>query len=249
MIKNKPLILIVDDSATMAKLTAKNVEGLGYNVEVRENSTRAISYVGNHKVDLILMDIELMDSRFDGIQTAKLIRTKYNIPVVFLTAHDDAKIFEEANIKTAFDVIVKPYDPKHLKMHIDVAIYNNNLEKAHREFELWYDKVIDSFHYGLVTIDNNSMIKSINAEALGISGYDKSTAIGGKLLDIFPISFDSDGDMYFPLLSFSELANNIETKQFVIDSNGIVIKCEIKITPVFKNPKEQLGYIIEIREK
>ncbi len=124
---DKPLILLVDDMTAVASLTQETIEELGYEAAVRQNATTAIAFVGNHDVDLIMIDVDLADSLFSGIQTAKLIQSKKDIPIVFITAHDEIKSFRKADFNSPIYVMLKPYDTRQLKMQIEVALYNREI--------------------------------------------------------------------------------------------------------------------------
>ena len=124
---NKPLILIVDDMSAVATLTQDTVAQLGYDAAVRPNATTAIAFVGNNDADLIMIEVDLADSLFSGIETAKLIQSRKDIPIVFITAHDDIKIFRDADFNSQIYVILKPYDNRELKMQIEVALYNREI--------------------------------------------------------------------------------------------------------------------------
>ncbi len=188
MNNEKYKVLIVDDSPVMAKLTAKNVESLGYDAAVRASSTLAFSYVGNNKTDLILMDIELIGSRYDGIRTAKAIRAKYSIPVIFITGHDDAKIFEEADIKNSFDVIMKPYDLKNLKMQIEVAIYNNRIEKKMRENEIWLVQTLAMVSDCIILLDPGNTIISYSQATVALLGLKSEKLAGLNITDVIKLA-------------------------------------------------------------
>lgn len=71
-----------------------------------------------------------IDSKYDGIETARLIMSKYFIPIVFVTSIDNPDVFRRANLSGFFDVIIKPYDNKMLLMHIEIALQNNRAKKA-----------------------------------------------------------------------------------------------------------------------
>jgi two-component system, response regulator PdtaR len=57
--------------------------------------------------DLILMDIGLA-GKMDGIETARLVRQRYDIPVVFLSSYADDQRKERAAKVSPFGYIVKP---------------------------------------------------------------------------------------------------------------------------------------------
>ena len=243
---NKPVILIVDDSPTMAQINQNAVESFGkYTVVVRENSTRAISYVGNNKVDLILMDIELADSKYDGIETARLIMSKYFIPIVFVTSIDNPDVFRRANLSGFFDVIIKPYDNKMLLMHIEIALQNNRTESNYRNIDSLFDSYISSADTGIFITDSNGKIIKMNNRAEEISDYSRSLTIGKNILDILPLSID-DGNSGQFLLGFDELINNIGSKQFILRQDGRMLRLSISYQTIQSRGNSQ-SFVISVR--
>jgi len=67
------------------------------------------------------MDITL-DGYLDGIETAREIRTRYAIPVIFLTAHSNSQIMSRAKEVSPCGYIVKPVMEKDLLEHIERAL-------------------------------------------------------------------------------------------------------------------------------
>ncbi len=63
--------------------------------------------------DLVLMDITL-DGSLDGIETARQLRKKYTIPIIFLTAHSNGHIIARAQEISPVGYILKPVMEKNL---------------------------------------------------------------------------------------------------------------------------------------
>ena len=83
-------ILVVDDSATMRQ-GLKNLLGWDYEVSTADNGMAAIRTVTLNKPDLILLDYDMPVC--NGKQALELLRSEKSsadIPVIFLTARDDA---------------------------------------------------------------------------------------------------------------------------------------------------------------
>ena len=82
----KKNILLVEDERITAEDIKCRLENLGYNVPASESSGEgAIKAAGEALPDLILMDIELKGS-INGVEAAEIIRVKFNIPIIFVTA-------------------------------------------------------------------------------------------------------------------------------------------------------------------
>ena len=82
-------ILIVEDERIVARDLSDSLEGLGYEVAgIVSSGEEAIEMTGEQLPDLVLMDI-ILRGNLDGISASREIRERYDIPVVYLTAHTD----------------------------------------------------------------------------------------------------------------------------------------------------------------
>jgi len=90
------------------------------------------------------MDI-MLQGEMDGIETAKQIRSRFNIPVVYLTAYSDKKILERAKITEPFGYIIKPFNERELNTNIEIAIYKHEMERKLKESEKWLSGVIKAW--------------------------------------------------------------------------------------------------------
>lgn len=238
-------VLVVDDSPVMAKLTAKNVESLGYEAAVRSNSTLAFSYVGNNKADLILMDVELMGSRYDGIRTAKAIRAKFNIPVVFITGHDDAKIFEEANLDSSFDVLMKPYDLRQLKMQMEVAIYNNRIERKTKEYEIWLNEVLTLSTDGMILLNPDNTIKTYNIAASRMLSLKSEVLTGLKVTDVIRLAKPGSNTSGMVVIDYIKGLQKLSNRNLILlsdDGDDIPVKASLK--NVVDGENNEIGRIL-----
>lgn len=85
----KSRILVVEDERLVAREIQLRLIDLGYDVPVTvASSSEAIAQVTHHCPDLVLMDIRIEGER-DGIEVAEVLRTRWDLPIVFLTAHSD----------------------------------------------------------------------------------------------------------------------------------------------------------------
>lgn len=130
MVKTK--ILVVEDESIIAMDIKISLQGLGYDVIATVPSGElAIEKVEGDKPDLILMDINLK-GEMDGIETAEQMRSRFRVPVVFLTAFADEKTLGRAKITGPFGYITKPFEEIDLRVAIEIGLYKAKLE-AERE--------------------------------------------------------------------------------------------------------------------
>lgn len=182
-------IMIVEDESIVAEDIRRTLIKLGYAVPaVASSGEVAIKKAGEHVPDLILMDI-MLKGGMDGIETAKQIRSRFNIPVVFLTAYSDEKILERAKLTEPFGYIIKPFKERELKMNIEVALYKNKMEIQLKESKEFYESVLEGIVNGVWVTDKNDVICYANKGAMTFMGKNIPQVIGAVVLKDLPEIF------------------------------------------------------------
>lgn len=121
-------ILIVEDEAIVAMVIKKRLLSLGYVVSgVAASGDEAITRVEGTYPDLVLMDI-LLKGDMDGIEAGGIIQERFNVPVVFLTAHSDDKTLERAKQIDPYGYIIKPFTEKDLSTTIGIALHRHRTD-------------------------------------------------------------------------------------------------------------------------
>ena len=117
-------IAVVEDEGIVAMDIKKSLQILGYDVPfVSDSGEKAISILENKKADLVLMDI-VLKGKMDGIDAARIIIDKMNIPVIFLTAFENVSTHERAKILKNCGYLVKPFEDSNLKSVIENSVHN-----------------------------------------------------------------------------------------------------------------------------
>ncbi|MCK4448671.1 MAG: response regulator, partial [Candidatus Marinimicrobia bacterium] len=95
---SKVKILLVEDEADVAEGIQAILEDQGYSVpDVIAYGEEAIEKAGETCPDLVLMDI-LLKGAMDGIEAAKHIHDRFNIPVIYLTGYADEEKLQQAKL-------------------------------------------------------------------------------------------------------------------------------------------------------
>jgi putative two-component system response regulator len=128
----KKLIMLIDDDLTNLQ-TGKNALQADYNVMTVVSGKRALELLEMKTPDLILLDIDMPE--MDGYEVIKRLKANCstrNIPVMFLTALNNADNEYEGFSLGAADYITKPFNEKILKKRIEthllLAEHTNNLK-------------------------------------------------------------------------------------------------------------------------
>lgn len=102
------MILIVEDTESLRKLTRKILEKDGFSVDEAENGEIALEKIsGETKYSLILLDI--MMPKMDGMEFIKNLRIFSEVPVVFITALSDERSQVLAYENGADGYLTKPF--------------------------------------------------------------------------------------------------------------------------------------------
>ena len=190
----KANILIVEDEGIVAEDIQSILKDLGYGVvSVASSGEEAVKKAGGTRPpDLVLMDIVLKGD-MDGIEAAKQIHARLNIPVVYLTAYADKKTLERAKITEPFGYILKPFGERELYTNIEMALYRNKMEKKLKESQEWLSTTLKSIGDAVIATDKEGLIRFMNPIARGLTGWKQKEAIGRPLKDVFHIISEKTG--------------------------------------------------------
>ena len=112
-------IIVVEDEGIVAMDISKCLSTLGYEVVfVADSGEKTLDRLAQEQSDLILMDVELK-GRMNGLDTAKVVKEKYNIPVVFLTAFEDESTLKKIHDLGYGGYLVKPFEDEELRKAIE----------------------------------------------------------------------------------------------------------------------------------
>ncbi|MBT3225640.1 MAG: response regulator [Deltaproteobacteria bacterium] len=112
-------ILIVEDEAITAMEIESCLKDLGCEVSGIVNSgEKALKRISKNGINLILMDIQLK-GELNGIEAAEIIHSKYNVPVIFLTAFAEKEKAIRSRFSFPFGFLTKPFNEYELRSAID----------------------------------------------------------------------------------------------------------------------------------
>lgn len=133
-------ILIVDDEADIRTLTAGILEDEGYVTRAAENSDQALEQLSEREPSLVLLDIWLRGSKFDGLQILKKIKKRRpETQVLMMSGHGTVETAVQAIQDGAYDFIEKPFTSDRLLHLTERAIEAARLRRENRELRFRYD--------------------------------------------------------------------------------------------------------------
>ncbi|MCA9407144.1 MAG: response regulator transcription factor, partial [Candidatus Omnitrophica bacterium] len=122
-------ILLVDDEADIQKIVSKYLTVAGFTVIQASNGQEALAKINQLRPSLVIMD--MMMPVMDGVETTKKLRSQEEnskLPILMLTARDDADAQKEMFDAGVDDYLHKPFDVDKLIARIKIL-----LNKRHSE--------------------------------------------------------------------------------------------------------------------
>jgi PAS domain S-box-containing protein len=178
-------ILIVEDEALIGLDLKARLEQVGYTVPlIADTAEDALAGVECHRPSLVLMDIRLRGAQ-DGIEVADQIRRRFDLPVIFVTAHAERETLNRARITGPFGYIAKPFHGVDFRAQIEIALWKHQMEQKLRMSEAWLSATFWHVADALIITDNTGNIALMNRTAAQLTGWDSEAAKGQPLLDVF----------------------------------------------------------------
>jgi DNA-binding LytR/AlgR family response regulator len=162
---SKTNILIVEDESIVAKDIQMILRKLGYNVvAICSNGEDALRAVEEHTPELILMDI-MLKGEMSGIQTAEQVKSRFNIPIIYLTAYADESTLSKAKITEPYGYIIKPFKEIDLRTAIEMALYKHEKETdVRKERDFLYSIVENKDSKDIIFVKSNSKLVKVRTK-------------------------------------------------------------------------------------
>ncbi|MGB1318061.1 MAG: response regulator [Flavobacteriales bacterium] len=241
----KTNVLVVEDESIVAKDIQNSLKKLGYAVPSVENTGEdAIDAAGQHKPDLILMDI-MLKGEISGIEAADQIKKKYQIPVIFLTAYADESTLSKAKVTEPYGYIIKPFKEIDLHTSIEMALYKHGKEQEIRkERDLYSSIVLDKAVEDCIFVKSNSRLVKVKTQEIffveALKDYviiqtrDTKYTVHSTMKDMLAKLASSD----FLRVHRSYIVR--VDKIVAIEQNSLVIEDDKKIIPVGGSYRDEL---------
>lgn len=122
-------VLIVEDEGIIAIEIEMILRDLGYRISGKaKDGVRALDILASTSPDIVILDINLRGS-MSGIDIAKVIQKKYQLPFIFLTALADRDTLDQVKGTMPYGYIVKPFNENDLRTAIELALHRFTVQK------------------------------------------------------------------------------------------------------------------------
>ena len=164
-------ILIIDDEIDICKQLSGLLNDLGYNSSYSNTAEEGIELFRAKNFSLVLLDILLNNSKFDGFQTLEKIKNiNQDIPVIMISGHGNIETAVNSIKQGAYDFVEKPFDGDIIVFKIKKALETlflkrklSNFQKLKSNLNLvktsQSSKELDNFINLNAKNDNNILLK------------------------------------------------------------------------------------------
>jgi PAS domain S-box-containing protein len=210
-------ILIVEDERITAEDLAEVLKDLGYEVSaVVSSGDEAIREAENNRPDLVLMDIRIKGD-IDGAETARILRERFDVPVVYLTAHADRDTLERAKHSRPLGYIVKPFHEAELHASVEMALYKHWHDLRSRGREQYVTDVLSTLILGVTSVDQTEAVRMMNRAAEDLTGWSMQEAAGAPVRQVLRLVDAATGrDLELPLEQALEQRSVVEIRDRVL---------------------------------
>ena len=111
-----PTIAIVDDDASVRRSLLRVVRSAGFKAEIFASAREFLDWLPRNQAACLVLDVQMSEmSGFD-------LQRRLAVPVIFMTAHDDASTIERIEKSGAAGHLRKPVDPRTVLLAIRQAV-------------------------------------------------------------------------------------------------------------------------------
>lgn len=193
---SKPGILIVEDSLIVSYHLQTTLESEGYTVLGKYDSgEKAIQFAEHNKPDLVLMDV-MLTGKLDGIETASILKSKFDVPMIYITSLTDRDTISRAKITQPYGYLVKPFEDRDIFAAIEMALYKHEIESKLRASEEKYFNTVNFISDAVIVINEECRVTYMNPSASSITDWVLEDSIGRPISEVLLIRDEKTHDTY-----------------------------------------------------
>jgi signal transduction histidine kinase len=152
-----------------------------------------------------MMDIRIKGT-MDGIDASNEIRRRYDIPVIFMTAHADETTIQRAKLTQPYGYLIKPFREHEVHASIETAIYRKKMERKLMESERY---AVLGRLLGSVSHELNNPMQTIQNALFLLKG---EKGVVGTIKDTLDIIANETRRMAYMLTLIRETHRPIESE-------------------------------------
>ena len=244
-------ILIVEDEALVAADLGDRLREMGYTVAAELSSgEEALEKIAALRPDLILMDI-VLDGEMDGIEAARQVRSRWDTPVVFLTAHADNNTLRRARLAEPFGYVIKPFAEAELHATVEMALYKHKADSQLRKMEQWLATTLRSIGDGVMTTDEQARVTFLNPMAERLTGWKLLEAAGRTSAEVLRLVHRQTGESVADPAQRAiagAASGTIPSGAALMSRHGWKIPVDDSATPILDEDGHARGAVVVFRD-
>ncbi len=179
-------VFIVDNDQRSAEQLRDLLVTDGYTVTWEPRGKDALAAIGAEEPNLVLLDVNLADvNAFELCEELKRGKQTLYIPVIIMTAHDDAEA-RVKGVEMGDDLITKPFETREVLARVERQVTVSKVRMALRESEAKFRSVMESAIDAIISGDVSGNIRAWNTAATALFQYTEEEVIGQPIEIIIP---------------------------------------------------------------
>ncbi|MFC1849955.1 SpoIIE family protein phosphatase [candidate division CSSED10-310 bacterium] len=248
----KEKILIVEDDIRAAECLTLTLQNENYHVVHVNTGADALTRVTKDRPDLILMNMELPDN--DGVELARLISSKHDVPIVFMATHAKKETIDLAQQVNPYGYLIKPIPESQLLASVQIICnlkqQKHHLERQLKETENWQSTILNNIADAIVVVDAAAKISFMNPIAQKLTGYHQTDVLRKPINMLEILSIKTRKPIGFSARSGNQDRDTIFGKNAAIliskDKSEIFIEYKFNTYKGFND--KMVGFVLVFRD-
>ncbi|MBU1405498.1 MAG: sigma-54 dependent transcriptional regulator [Proteobacteria bacterium] len=171
----KPRILLIDDDASLRRVTEYNLSRGGFTVLGAASGREGLALFHRHNPDMVITDVQLGD--LDGLQILAAVKKESpQTPVLVITAFGSIELAVKAMQEGAFTFLTKPFDREALRLSCRKALEMRQLHEQKQQLSGEVNRLTGT--EGMETA-NSAMVELLDT-ARRAANSEATVLIGGE---------------------------------------------------------------------
>jgi diguanylate cyclase (GGDEF)-like protein/PAS domain S-box-containing protein len=197
--KDKPVILVVDDQPQNIELLEAYLVPQGYEIVTAANGEEALGKLSGNQIDLLLLDV--MMPGIDGFEVIRRVRqddTHRLLPIILVTALQETKDRVKGIEAGCDDFISKPIDKAELLARVrsllKLKAYNDLMSNYRKELEVtkisadeareYAESIINTVREPLIALDQDLRVVKVSRSFYDVFKVKPEETMGQLIYDL-----------------------------------------------------------------
>ena len=245
---DKRRVLIVEDEALIAMELKDRLERHYYTVcGIIARGVEVLDRIDELQPDVILMDINLAGS-LNGIETAEKLRSRTDIPVVYLTAYSDADLVKRAAATSPYGYLLKPFNESEVRTTIEMALHKHAMERQVLESERRLRALFEQAAVGIAEIDSKTgLFVRVNRRFRELFGYaPDALGVDDIQLKTDPESAQIERQRMAALLDGSIREYTLD--KHCVRPDGRTVWLQVTVSPLWEPAQPAASYVAIVQD-